>query len=60
MNEQEVILDEAEAFGADLILIGSHGHGSFERFLFGSVSQAVALHPKCAVEIVRKAKTADE
>lgn len=52
-----VILEEAEAFGADLIVVGSHGHGMLERFLLGSVSQAVALHAKCSVEIVRGPKT---
>ena len=52
-----VILEEAEAFGADLIVVGSHGHGMFDRFLLGSVSQAVALHAKCSVEIVRRPKT---
>ena len=51
---KSVILNEAETFGADLIMVGSHGHGSVERFLLGSVSQAVALHAKCSVEIVRK------
>ena len=50
------ILDEAEAFGADLIVVGSHGHGTFERFLIGSVAHAVALHAKCSVEIVRSPK----
>jgi nucleotide-binding universal stress UspA family protein len=49
-----VILEEAEAFGADLIVVGSHGHGMLERFRLGSVSNAVALHAKCSVEIVRK------
>jgi nucleotide-binding universal stress UspA family protein len=48
-----LILEEAEAFGADLIVVGSHGHGMLERFLLGSVAQAVALHAKCSVEIVR-------
>lgn len=51
------ILEEAEAFGADLIVVGSHGQGMLERFLLGSVSQAVALHAKCSVEIVRSLKT---
>ena len=51
---KSVILEEAEAFGADLIIVGSHGHGILERFLLGSVSLAVALHAKCSVEIVRK------
>lgn len=48
-----MILDEAEVFGADLIVVGSHGHGMLERFLLGTVAQAVALHAKCSVEIVR-------
>ena len=52
-NPKNVILEEAETFGADLIIVGSHGSGFVERFLMGSVSQAVALHAKCSVEIVR-------
>ena len=56
-SPKRVILEEAEAFGADLIVVGSHGHGMLERFLLGSVSQAVALHAKCSVEIVRSPKT---
>jgi nucleotide-binding universal stress UspA family protein len=56
-SPKQVILEEAEAFGADLIIVGSHGHGMLERFLLGSVSQAVALHARCSVEIVRSPKT---
>ena len=52
-SPKEVILDEAEKFGADLIVVGSHGYGFFKRFLLGSVSHSVALHAKCSVEIVR-------
>ena len=48
------IVDEAENFGADLIVLGSHGYSLVERLLLGSVSQFVALHAKCSVEIVRK------
>lgn len=51
---KNVILEEAEMFGADLIILGSHGYGAIDRFLLGSVSQSVALHAKCSVEIVRK------
>ena len=48
-----VILDEAEDWGADLIVMGSHGYRAWERFLLGSVSQAVVSHAKCSVEVVR-------
>ncbi len=48
-----VILDEAEEWGADLIVVGSHGYGAWERFLLGSVSQALVSHAKCSVEVVR-------
>ena len=49
-----LFLNEAEKFDADLIVVGSHGHGGIGRFLLGSVSQSVALHAACSVLIVRK------
>ena len=51
---KQMILDEAEYWGADLIVIGSHGYGFWDRLLLGSVSQAVAAHAKCSVEIIRR------
>jgi nucleotide-binding universal stress UspA family protein len=48
-----VILDEAEKWKADLIVVGSHGYPAWERLLLGSVSQAVVSHAKCSVEVVR-------
>ena len=54
-SAKHIILEEAETFEADLIVVGSHGYGAVDRFLLGSVSQSVALHAKCSVEIVRKA-----
>ena len=48
-----VILDEAEDWEADLIVVGSHGYSTWKRFLLGSVSQAVVSHAKCSVEVVR-------
>ncbi len=56
-SPKSVILEEAEKFGANLIVVGSHGHGAVAGILLGSVSQAVALHAKWSVEIVRNEKT---
>jgi nucleotide-binding universal stress UspA family protein len=50
------ILDEAERWGADLIIVGTHGHNAMERLWLGSVSRAVALHAKCSVKIARRRK----
>ena len=50
---RSVILDEAQTWGADLIVVGSHGYRALERFLLGSVSQSVVAHAKCSVEVVR-------
>lgn len=47
------ILEQAETFGADLIVLGSQGHGALSRFLLGSVSQYIATHAKCSVMIAR-------
>jgi nucleotide-binding universal stress UspA family protein len=47
------ILEEAERWNADLIVVGSHGYGKFDRFLLGSVSQGVATRAHCSVEVVR-------
>jgi nucleotide-binding universal stress UspA family protein len=48
-----VIIDEAKKWGADLIVLGSHGRTGLDRFLLGSVSEAVARYAPCSVEIVR-------
>ncbi len=53
------ILDEAEHWGADLIIIGTHGYNALERLWLGSVSRAVATHAKCSVEIVRRRQARD-
>jgi nucleotide-binding universal stress UspA family protein len=46
------ILSAARTWGADLIVLGARGRGT-ERFLVGSVAEAVAMHADCSVEIVR-------
>lgn len=50
---RSIILEEAERWRADLIVVGSHGYGAWQRFLLGSVSQAIVSHAKCSVEVVR-------
>lgn len=51
---KNAILEKAKSFDADLIVVGSQGHGAFARFLLGSVSQSVAMHAECSVLIIRK------
>ena len=52
-DARDVILHHAENWGADLIMVGSHGRTGLVHFLMGSVSEAVARHAGCSVEIVR-------
>jgi nucleotide-binding universal stress UspA family protein len=53
-SPKRVLVEEAEAWGADLIVLGSHGYRSWERMLLGSVSKVVSMRAKCAVEIIRR------
>lgn len=48
------IPNEAAEWGADLIVLGSHGRSGVDRFLLGSVSEAVAIGAPCSVEVVRR------
>lgn len=55
-SPERSIVKEAERWSADLIVVGSHGYGFWERVFLGSVSSAVAHHAPCSVLIVRKKK----
>ena len=48
------ILEKANRWGADLIVLGAHGHGFLEGLVMGSIGHAVVLHARCSVEIVRR------
>jgi len=52
-NIRAEIIDLAADWKADLIVMGSHGRRGLDRFLLGSVSEFVARHARCSVEIVR-------
>ena len=54
-----LILDEAEQWEADLIVAGSHGLRGWDRFL-GSVSETLALHALCSVEVIRGSKSDEQ
>ena len=59
MKEEEpkqLILNEAETWGADSIFVGARGMGRLERFLIGSISSVIAARAHCSVEVVRAAE----
>jgi nucleotide-binding universal stress UspA family protein len=52
-NAAQVLLEAAA--GAELLVVGSRGHGGFTEALLGSVSQACVHHAHCPVVIIRAA-----
>ena len=49
----QIIIEKAREWNADLIVVGSHGRGFWGRLL-GSVSNGVLHHAPCSVLVVRK------
>jgi len=47
------IVEESKSWGADMVVVGSHGRRGLTRYLLGSVSEAVAMHAHCSVEVIR-------
>lgn len=54
---RECIIDAAERWHADLVLLGSHGHKGMGRLLLGSVAESVVRHANCSVLVVRLPKS---
>jgi nucleotide-binding universal stress UspA family protein len=53
-SPKDAIVEEAERWGANLIVVGSHGYRGPESAPLDSVSQAVAMQLKCSVEIAHR------
>lgn len=52
-NPADVIVQEAEDSGADLIVVGTRGLNAAKRLVLGSVSTTVVHHAPCDVLVVR-------
>lgn len=53
-----VIVEEAAARGADLIVIGTHGRSGFKHLLLGSIAERVVQKAPCPVLTVKAAGAA--
>ena len=53
-DPKSTIIEEAQEWGADLIVVGSHGHTGFKQWLLGSVAQSIVSKAPCSVYVVRE------
>lgn len=51
-NVHQCILEAAQTSGADLIVMGNHGAGAFERLMVGSETQRVLAHTTIPVLVM--------
>jgi nucleotide-binding universal stress UspA family protein len=55
-SPSECVLDDAEAWRADLIVMGTHGGASMRRLLLGSVAERVLRQASCPVMVLGRAE----
>lgn len=48
----DTLLAEAEKLSADLLIVGSHGHGAVYHLLLGSVGEGLLMRATCPVLVV--------
>ncbi|GAB2226448.1 hypothetical protein Droror1_Dr00022256 [Drosera rotundifolia] len=53
---KDVICWTVDRLGADILVMGTHGYGFFQRALLGSVSDHCAKNVKCPVVVVKHPK----
>lgn len=53
-DPREVVVEYAKNWHADLIVSGCKGKGWVDRMLIGSVSEAIAEHSECSVEVIKR------
>ena len=52
----QILIDSANKWKADIIVVGSHGRGFLERTFQGSISDSLVHHAPCSVFVVRPTK----
>jgi nucleotide-binding universal stress UspA family protein len=55
----EAIPEVMKTTGANLLILGAHGHGFFDRIALGSVSHTLVTKLSCSVMVLRSAGQAD-
>ncbi|HEY1025642.1 MAG TPA: universal stress protein [Sphingobacteriaceae bacterium] len=55
-NTRDEILAAADEWGADMIILGTHGRTGFDHFISGSVAESVVRKAKCPVLIIPNVK----
>lgn len=55
-DPRDLIVRTAEAVGAELVVVGSHGRTGLPRLLMGSVASHVVTHAPCDVMVIKRTK----